>query len=253
LSLLKIDRISKDFGGLSALHNISLDIEKGQIRGLIGPNGAGKTTLFNIISSVLRPSSGHVMFEGKEITGKKPYEVARVGLSRTFQNIRLFHEMSALQNVMVGRHCRTRTEWVGAILRGPRVRAEEETIREKAAEILKFIGLLEKKDELAKNLAYGQQRLLEIGRALATEPKMILFDEPAAGMNLQETSSLMTLIESLRRQGYTILLIEHDMKMLMGISDVVTVLNFGEKIAEGKPEEVQGNQRVIEAYLGEEW
>jgi branched-chain amino acid transport system ATP-binding protein len=165
----------------------------------------------------------------------------------------LFHEMSALQNVMVGQHCRTRTEWFGAIFKGPGVRAEEEAIREKAMEILKFIGLLEKKHELAKNLAYGQQRLLEIGRALATEPKMILLDEPAAGMNLQETSSLMTLIESLRQQGYTILLIEHDMKMLMGISDVVTVLNFGEKIAEGKPEEVQGNQRVIEAYLGEEW
>ena len=252
-SRLRVDRVSKNFGGLNALKEVSFEVEKGEIRGLIGPNGAGKTTLFNILSGVLKPSSGRVVFEGEEITGRKPYEVAKLGLSRTFQNIRLFNEMNVVENVMAGQHCRTRTELLGAIFKGQGVDAEERSIREKALQILEVVGLTGKRDYPAGSLAYGEQRLLEIGRALATDPKMILLDEPSAGMNPQETASIMKLIRSFSLQSYTILLIEHDMKVLMGISDRVTVLNFGEKIAEGRPDEIQRNEQVIEAYLGQEW
>ncbi len=248
--LLSADKITKHFGGLRALHGISFGIEPGQIFGLIGPNGAGKTTLFNCLTGVYRPSAGSFRFDGTDITGWSEVRVAQAGIARTFQNIRLFREMTALENVMVGRHPRTRAGLWGAVIRHRRALAEEGDIARRSKNLLEFVGIAQWADTLAKNLPYGLQRRLEIARALATEPKLLCLDEPAAGMNPREVIELMGLIRSIRDGGTTILLIEHHMRVVMGVCDRVLVLDGGEFLAEGRPEEVQCDPRVIAAYLG---
>ena len=248
--LLEVQNIGKTFGGLAALSGVSLSINRGEIYTLIGPNGAGKTTLFNVLTGIYKPDSGNFRLEGVEMAGKKPSEMAKSGIARTFQNIRLFSNMSVIENVMVGRHCRTRGGVLGAILGSSRTRAEEKSISEKARHLLDYVGLARHAHMLARNLSYGDQRRLEIARALATEPKLLALDEPAAGMNPLETDSLKSLLETIRRDGITLLLIEHDVKLVMGICDRLAVLNFGKKIAEGEPSQVGSNPLVIEAYLG---
>jgi branched-chain amino acid transport system ATP-binding protein len=251
-TLLELAGIGKHFGGLAALSEVSLHIRRGEIYGLIGPNGAGKTTLFNVVTGLYQLDAGAFTFDGVAYAQCKPHVLAEAGIARTFQNIRLFANMSALENIMVGRHVRTHTGIWGALTRNAAAYAEERAIEQRACELLRYVGIERPHQTLAKHLSYGEQRRLEIARALATDPKLLALDEPAAGMNATETESLKALLQTIRASGITVLLIEHDVKLILGLCDRVAVLDYGKKIAEGVPEEVRRNPAVIAAYLGGE-
>lgn len=251
MPLLAANQVTKVFGGLTAVNRVDLEIEKKTIASLIGPNGAGKTTFFNCLTGLYKPEGGELLFDGQPLIGRRSDQITALGIARTYQNIRLFGTMTALENVMVGQHVEMRSTTLGALLRTRATREEESRAVERAHELLEFVGLAGEEDSVARNLAYGDQRLLEIARALGSSPKLLLLDEPAAGMNPIETVEMMTLVRRLRDElGITILLIEHDMRVVMNVSDQVSVLDYGEKIAEGSPDEVRANPRVVEAYLG---
>jgi branched-chain amino acid transport system ATP-binding protein len=252
MSLLEVQNLHRSFGGLHAVNDVSFSVSEGAIKAVIGPNGAGKTTLFNLISGALRPDSGKIIFDRKMIQGKKPFQIAKMGLGRTFQHVKLFPKMTALENVMIGRHIHSRAEFFAAMLKLPWTWREEREIMEKSREIMDFLGIAEFAHIEATSLAYGQQRAVELARGLACEPKLLLIDEPAAGLNIRETVEMAGFIAKIRERGITVLIVDHDMSLVMKISDEIVVLSYGEKIADDVPLAVQKDEEVIRVYLGEE-